>query len=152
MVAAELAVFTQTQTCTGGRAGTRAVPRPGLVGARPRQESRNTRFPRRKAKGREGRKGQKERGKRTNIVGVVCLVLAGQFESNRDTAVACPLLAANPRTERSSDDVSGVCPTRERNPFDRREWGSKPGRGGDLDAAAGLQPPVATGSRSPTNA
>ena len=151
MVAAELPVFTQTQTCTGGRAETRAVPRPGWL-VRVPGKSHDTRFPRRKAKGREGRKGQKERGKRTNIVGVVCLVLAGQFESNRDTAVACPMLAANPRTERSSDDVSGVCPTRERNPFDRREWGSKPGRGEDLDAAAGLQPRSLQGAWSPTNA
>ena len=70
MVAAELAVFTQTQTCTGGRAETRAVPRPGWL-VRVPGKSHDTRFPRRKAKGREGRKGQKERGKRTNIVGVV---------------------------------------------------------------------------------
>ena len=58
-----------------------------LVGARPKHLRVTTLGSRAVKQGMERRKGKKTE-KRANVVSVVCLVLAGQFENNRDTAHA----------------------------------------------------------------
>ncbi len=90
-------------------------------------QSHNTRFARRKAKGRRGEKGKRRKKEQMSSVWFAWHWLVNS-RTTETLLSASPLLAANPRTERSSDDVS-ACSTRESNPFDRREWGSKPGPG-----------------------
>ncbi len=146
-----LAVFTQTQTSTGGRArqgkGHEPFPSPRWLVRVPDSQapqSHNTRFARRKAKGRRGEKGKRRKKEQMSSVWFAWHWLVNS-RTTETLLSASPLLAANPRTERSSDDVS-ACSTRESNPFDRESGEASLAWGADLDAAAGPLPPVATGS------
>ena len=107
-------------------------------------QSHNTRFARRKAKGRRGEKGKRRKKEQMSSVWFAWHWLVNS-RTTETLLSASPLLAANPRTERSSDDVS-ACSTRESNPFDRESGEASLAWGADLDAAAGPLPPVATGS------